>query len=143
MPQVSWATVIQAHQHPEPRAETGTDMAGHRHDDTGIEALIGPQTERPIQDLEVEQEEHEGGREEEQDALHRQAHLFSLPIMDRRKRWREAPRRADEVPMAVTKEKEQEYRTGHGSEMRMGDVRVPACPDTLAVQAGSPASAGE
>ena len=86
MPPVSWPTVLQAHQHPEPRAETGTDMAGHCHDDTGIEALIGPQTERPIQDLEVEQEEHEGGREEEQDALRPQAHLLSLPIMDRRKR---------------------------------------------------------
>jgi hypothetical protein len=105
MPPVSGPTVIQAHQHPEPGDQTGTDIVGHRHDDTNIAALIARLTERPIQDLEVEQEEHEGGREEEQDALHRQAHLFSLPVMDGERRGeRSSPRRADELSMAATKE---------------------------------------
>lgn len=71
VPLVSRPMMIQAYQHPEPGDERGTGITGHHHDTA---ALMARKAGSPLQDLEVEQEEHKGGGEEKQDALHRQAH---------------------------------------------------------------------
>lgn len=72
MPPVPRPMMIQAYQHPEPGDERGTDTAGHRHNTA---TLLARKAGSPLQDLEVEQEEHKGGGEEEEDTLHCQAHF--------------------------------------------------------------------
>jgi hypothetical protein len=73
--------MMQTNQHPEPgeEAKTVDDAMGRGRAAIDPGVAVACQMESLLEDLEVEQKEHDGDGEEEQDAPRRHAHLLAQP----------------------------------------------------------------